>query len=79
MTEIEYAINNLQDFLAADIGQGDLHMSTAETALFALREMAERNKGCPLCHMDNRMYHFAGNPPNFCPHCGADMREGRQC
>jgi hypothetical protein len=49
MNEIEYAIANLEDFLAADIGQGDLHMSSAETALTALREKAEREKGCEFC------------------------------
>ena len=49
MNKIDYAIVNLEDFLAAGIGQGDLHMSSAETALTALREKAEREKGCEYC------------------------------
>ena len=49
MNEIEYAITNLEEFLEADIGQGDLHMCSAETALTALREKAEREKGCEYC------------------------------
>jgi hypothetical protein len=49
MNEIEYAITNFEEFLEADIGQGDLHMCSAEAALIALREQAERNKGCEWC------------------------------
>jgi hypothetical protein len=49
MNEIEYAITNLEEFLEADIGQGDLHMCSAEIALAALREQAERSKGCDYC------------------------------
>jgi hypothetical protein len=52
MNEIEYAITNLEEFLEADIGQGDLHMCSAETALTALREKAEREKGCKYCNSD---------------------------
>jgi hypothetical protein len=49
MNEIEYAITNFEEFLEADIGQGDLHMCSAEIALAALREKAEREKGCEYC------------------------------
>ena len=49
MDEIEYAITNFEEFLVADIGQGDLHICSAETALTALREQAEREKGCEYC------------------------------
>ena len=49
MNEIEYAITNFEEFLEADIGQGDLHMCSAEIALDALREKAERDKGCEHC------------------------------
>ena len=51
MNEIEYAITNLEEYLEADIGQGDLHMCSAETALAALREKAERSKGCDHCRL----------------------------
>ena len=50
MNEIEYAITNFEEFLEADIGQGDLHMCSAETALAALREQAERGNGCVFCN-----------------------------
>jgi hypothetical protein len=36
MNEIEYAITNFEEFLEADIGQGDLHMCSAEIALAAI-------------------------------------------
>ena len=49
MNEIEYAITNFEEFLEADIGQGDLHMCSAETALAALRDQAERSRGCEWC------------------------------
>ena len=49
MNEIEYAITNFEEFLEADIGQGDLHMCSVDIALAALREQAERNKGCYHC------------------------------
>jgi len=49
MNDIEYAINNLQDFLEADIGQGDLHMCSAEIALAALCEKVKGSKGCEFC------------------------------
>ena len=50
MNEIEYAITNFEEFLEADIGQGDLHMCSAEIALAALREQVERSKGCVFCN-----------------------------
>jgi hypothetical protein len=60
MNEIEYAITNFEEFLEADTGQGDLHMCSAEIALAALREQAERNKGCGFCcyqeHPDKTFY-----------------------
>ena len=49
MNEIEYAITNLEEFLEADIGQGDLHICSAEIALASLREQAERERGCGWC------------------------------
>ncbi len=49
MNEIECAITNFEEFLEADIGQGDLHMCSADIALAAIREQAERNKGCRYC------------------------------
>ena len=73
MNEIEYAITNFEEFLEADIGQGDLHMCSAETALTALREQAEREKGCFWCLdvslNDVRINEVRVNI-NCCPMCG---------
>ena len=70
MNEIEYAITNLEEFLEADIGQGDLHMCSAETALTALREQAEREKGCVWCRGDNQVTHNGEHFCFFCSYCG---------
>ena len=80
MNEIEYAITNFEEFLEADIGQGDLHMCSAETALAALREQAEREKGCEYCNSrfaiathyitESGMKAGTNKTANFCPMCG---------
>ena len=58
MNEIEYAITNLEEFLEAAIGQGDLHMYSAEAALIALREKADfvRCKYCEYWQDNNGGY-----------------------
>ncbi|NLO32702.1 MAG: hypothetical protein GX117_05005 [Candidatus Hydrogenedentes bacterium] len=78
MNEIEYAITNFEEFLEADIGQGDLHMCSAETALSALRSEAEREKGCKYCNdvcaldwqygLDHILPDY-----RFCPMCGCEL------
>ena len=83
MNEIEYAITNFEEFLEADIGQGDLHMCSAEIALAALREQAERSKGCEVCNSlvamryetvcdwsDDGKAVWDTNTMHFCPMCG---------
>ena len=74
MNEIEYAITNFEEFLEADIGQGDLHMCSAEIALAALREKVERDKGCEYCDDNFKFWQaqISGELPNvrFCPMCG---------
>lgn len=85
MNEIEYAITNFEEFLEADIGQGDLHMCSAEIALAALREKAEREKGCEYCnsrfgiatHHINEAGLQAGTKRNakHCPMCGKRLEE----
>ena len=70
MNEIEYAITNLEEFLEADIGQGDLHICSAETALAALKEQQERERGCEHCRgWDKRC------GANYCPMCGRKLGE----
>ena len=58
MNEIEKAITNFEEFLEADIGQGDLHMCSAEIALAALREQADfvRCKYCEYWQDNNGGY-----------------------
>ncbi len=72
MNEIEYAITNFEEFLEADIGQGDLHMCSAEIALDALREAEKRSKGCDLCMPVNTMKSMGayGRKFMYCPMCG---------
>ena len=48
MTNAE-AIFDLEQFALAPIGDGDLHRESVELALSALREQAEREKGCDGC------------------------------
>ena len=48
MTNAE-AIFDLEQFALAPIGDGDLHRESIELALSALREQAERDKGCDGC------------------------------
>jgi hypothetical protein len=88
MNEIEYAIANLENFLAADIGQGDLHMCSAETALDALREKQARSQGCDYCLKTHPKHNghshiWHGNmldigygvylDINYCPKCGRKL------
>lgn len=79
MNEIEYAIANLEDFLSADIGQGDLHMCSAETALAALKEQQEREKGCFWCmsgiSLSDVKINGAAVYISCCPMCGRKLGE----
>ena len=81
MNEIECAITNFEEFLEADIGQGDLHMCSAETALTALREKAERSKGCEYCDDNFKFWQtqISGELPNvrYCPMCGREMEDNQ--
>jgi hypothetical protein len=76
MNEIEYAITNLEEFLEADIGQGDLHMCSAEAALIALREQQAREKGCDYCGLIYKLDGASYGTDSviienrFCPMCG---------
>ena len=89
MNETERAINDLKDFVEADIGEGNLHMSSVGTALTALREKAEREKGCEYCTtpacetcIHDGSYEYCSclcrgishyEPINFCPMCGRKL------
>jgi hypothetical protein len=73
MNEIEYAITNFEEFLEADIGQGDLHMCSAETALSALREKLERENGCEYCKVLTPDCCGGFFLPSIDPDCEADM------
>ena len=70
----EEAIFDLEQFALAPIGDGDLHRESVELALSALREQAERDKGCEYCSGNPNIYSgncksIVENVP-FCPMCG---------
>ena len=91
MTNAE-AIFDLEQFALAPIGDGDLHRESVELALSALREQAERNKGCECCNDPGLMYGAISFPLTengkidfdkveaiaacFCPNCGKPLKGG---
>ncbi|MFA5659132.1 MAG: hypothetical protein WC900_07595 [Oscillospiraceae bacterium] len=49
-------------------------------AVLAMEEQAERKRGCKMCNSDVPMLFdtftgMDGNPVNFCPNCGRDLRK----
>ena len=52
----EEAIFDLEQFSFSPIGDGDLHRESVELALSALREQAERGKGCEFCLGEPMVY-----------------------
>ena len=64
MNEIEKAITYFEALLER-LGNGDSDNAVCATALDALREQAERSKGCDHCRgWDKR------SGANYCPMCG---------
>jgi hypothetical protein len=50
MGKYEDAIKDLTAFVEADIGDGDLHISSVYAAIEALREAEKRDAGCEYCN-----------------------------
>ena len=58
---------------------GDRIYPHMETALAALREVREREKGCEYCEKHAYVTHIEYDVPmfmNFCPVCGRRLTEG---
>ena len=80
MSEIEKAIMYWEEFKqeAIDmIAEGKYSNSVLEkqipmcnTALAALREQAERSRGCVWCNENNKVYHDGQHFHFFCSYCG---------
>lgn len=67
MNEIERAIKFLGYVKGYDI-------QSANLAIAALREQAERNKGCVWCKSDNKVTHNGEHFCFFCSYCGKRLK-----
>ena len=76
MNEIEKAIaviGNPSHWNDEAWNQGAIQ-SAKDTAITALREQAERNKGCVWCKEDNKVTHNGEHFCFFCSYCGKRLR-----
>lgn len=69
MNEIERALVTLQDLLDNSIFTSRIDFAL-EVAIEALREKAERNKGCVWCKSDSKVTHNGEHFCFFCSYCG---------
>jgi len=73
-------MNNIQEAIVWIKDLQKEHAVTAhwwgacDTAILALQEKANREKGCEYCDPDNVYYYYAGNLPNYCKHCGRKLK-----
>jgi hypothetical protein len=74
MNEIEKAITYFEALLER-LGNGDSDNAVCATALAALREKQERDKGCDLCMPVNTMKSMGayGRKFMYCPMCGKEL------
>ncbi len=71
MNEIERAIKDFKDFKQAGYTHSELPSSWhIELALAALREKAERSRGCVWCKSDSQVTHNGEHFCFFCSYCG---------
>ena len=69
MNEIERALTTLQDLLDNSIFASRIDFAL-EVAIEALREQAERSRGCVWCNENNKVYHDGQHFHFFCSYCG---------
>ena len=75
MSEIEQAVEYFEGLIAR-LGNGEDDNRICVTALDALREKAEREKGCDWCQQKHNRYLFTqiaalnAETPIACPWCG---------
>lgn len=78
MNEIEKAITYFEALLER-LGNGDSDNAVCATALAALREQAERNKGCDYCGLIYKLDGASYGADSviiknrFCPMCGKQL------
>ena len=71
MGEIERAIKHFEGLQKRYTTQHNgKHCDLVATALDALREQAERNKGCVWCNENNKVFHDGQHFHFFCSYCG---------
>ncbi len=72
MNEIEKAITYFEALLER-LGNGDSDNAVCATALIALREKAEREKGCVWCSEDGKVSHAGKHFRFYCDYCGKEL------
>ena len=72
MKEIERAINLISEgeIDYSGIYDCELNERVTEVILHALREQAERQKGCVWCNENNKVFHDGQHFHLFCSYCG---------
>lgn len=67
MNEIERAV---AEIVGSNYGECQCHRETMMLAAEALREQAERSKGCVWCKSDSQVTHNGEHFCFFCSYCG---------
>ena len=76
MNEIERALATLQDLLDNSIFTSRIDFAL-EVAIEALREQAERSRGCVWCKENNKVFHDGQHFHLFCSYCGKRLEVER--
>jgi hypothetical protein len=77
MNKIKKAITEIEQ---SGLYGNQVHQETLETALAALREKAEREKGCKICtagYGEFTVKYLKWNDYKFCPMCGRKLEESK--
>lgn len=56
--------------VCADVGYAQKHNQVISLAVEALKEKAERSKGCVWCKENNKVFHDGKHFHMFCSYCG---------
>ena len=59
----------------ADVEYAKKHNQVISLAVEALKEKAERSKGCVWCNENNKVYHDGQHFHFFCSYCGKRLEE----
>jgi transcription elongation factor Elf1 len=77
MTEIEQAVEYLAPITEHPTMTGE-YCKNLKVAVKALREKAERIKGCVWCNKNNKVYHDGQHFHFFCSYCGKRLEVGHE-